>query len=60
MIEATKLYILIGVLWPWPSFKVKAVWEIRNYCAYLLTNFAVGMNEIQDVATTWYFVEGHA
>ena len=24
--------------WPWPSFKVTGVWEIRNFCILLLAN----------------------
>ena len=36
MIETTKLYILRLVGWPWPSFKVTGVWEIKNFFVHFL------------------------
>ena len=60
MIGATKLYILISVWWPWPLCKITAVWEIKNFYVNFLRDSAVGLHEIQSVASACWFVQAHA
>ena len=55
MIETTKLF---G--WAWSSFKVTVVREIKNFGIHFLTNLGLDLDESQCVATTCWFVEGHA
>ena len=46
--------------WPWPSFKVTVVWEIRNFGVRFIANLGTDLAEIQYVATPFGFIEAHA
>ena len=59
VIETTKLFTWYQFGWPWPSFKVTVVWEIKT-CFHFLENIAVDLDEILYVATTSWFVEANA
>ena len=60
MIETLGTTFLYQFGWPWPSLKVTVVWEIRNFGIHFLTNLSIDFNEIQYVATTFWFVQGYA
>ena len=59
MIGTTTLSILVSV-WMTLAFKVTIAWEIMNFNVQFLRNFAVDLDEIHYVATTYSFVEAHA
>ena len=60
MVETTKLYILISVWMTLIFIHGFSLWETKNFGVHFLTNFMVGLDENQFVATTCCFVEAHA
>ena len=43
--------------WPWPSFKITVVWEIRNLCAHFYATLSIDLDEIWCVASVCWFVK---
>ena len=43
MVKTTKLYICSQFWWPWPSFKVTFVWEIRKTLVFIFSQIFVSI-----------------